>query len=115
MVLIAYPSIAQKVLFTGAHCTIVYSLNRYQDKDFNDEINQLSAQINMKNIQLADLNNWRKSPPHVEISGRFRNQFRQHYAMQKGVSQVLVLNEKGKVLNRYSGSVTLVNALLDCG
>ena len=113
--LISHSSYAQEKVYTQANCTIVYSLKRSADKYFNDEIIQLSAQINKKNIQLIDLNNWRKTPPHIKISGRFRNQFRQQYAMQKGVNQVLVLNEDGKVLSRYSGSVTLVNALLDCG
>jgi hypothetical protein len=85
---------ARKTLFTQAHCTIVYSLKRSADKEFNDEITQLMTQVNKKNIQFADLN---------------------HYAMQKGIDQMVVVNKKGKILRRYSGSVTLVNALLDCG
>jgi hypothetical protein len=106
---------AKKTLFTQAHCTIMYSLKRSADKEFNDEITQLMTQINKKNIQFFDLNHWGKTPPHIGISGRSRNQFRQYFAMQKGVDQMIVVNKQGKILKRYSGSVTLVNALLDCG
>ena len=115
LVLISHPSMAKKTLFTQAHCTIMYSLKRSADKEFNDEITQLMTQINKKNIQFVDLNHWDKTPPHIEISGRSRNQFRQYFAMQKGVDQMIVVNKQGKILKRYSGSVTLVNALLDCG
>ncbi|MFT6776691.1 MAG: hypothetical protein ACJAV1_000603 [Paraglaciecola sp.] len=115
LALISHSSMARKTLFTQAHCTIVYSLKRSADKEFNDEITQLMTQVNKKNIQFADLNHWGKTPPHIEISGRSRNQFRQYYAMQKGIDQMVVVNKKGKILRRYSGSVTLVNALLDCG
>jgi len=115
LVLISHPSMAKKTLFTQAHCTIVYSLKRSADKEFNDEITQLMTQINKKNIQFFDLNHWGKTPPHIGISGRSRNQFRQYFAMQKGVDQMIVVNKQGKILKRYSGSVTLVNALLDCG
>jgi hypothetical protein len=111
---IPYKSIAQKAVFTQAKCTIVYSLKRSADKYFNDEISQLHAQINKKNIQLIDLNNWRKTPPHIEISGRFRHQLRKQFDLAKAVNQAIILNNRGQVLSRYTGSVTLVNALLDC-
>ena len=114
MALIPYTSIAQETVFTQASCTIVYSLKRSADKYFNDEITQLNAQINNKNIHFIDLNSWRKSPPHIEISGRYRNQLRQKYGLIKGVNQAVVVNKQGQMIRRYSGSVTLVNALIDC-
>ncbi len=114
LALIPHTSIAQETVFSQANCTIVYSLKRSADKYFNDEIAQLSTQINRKNIHFIDLSNWRKTPPHIEISGRFRNQLRQQYDLTKGVNQAIVLDKKGQVLSRYTGSVTLVNALLDC-
>jgi hypothetical protein len=109
-----YTSIAQESVFTQANCTIVYSLKRSADKYFNDEIAQLSVQINRKSIQFIDLNNWRKIPPHVEVSGRERHKIRQRYELPKGINQAIVLNQNGILISRYTGSVTLVNALLDC-
>lgn len=114
LVLIPHKSVAQETVFTQANCTIVYSLKRSADKYFNDEITQLSAQINRKNIHFIDLNNWRKTPPHIEISGRFRHQLRQQFDLAQGVNQAVVVNNKGQVVSRYTGSVTLVNALIDC-
>jgi len=114
LVLIPHPSIAQETLYAQANCTIVYSLKRSADRYFNDEINQLSEQINRKNIHFIDLNNWRETSPHLDISGRLRQQLRQQYDLAKGVNQAIVLDSKGQILNRYTGSVTLVNALIDC-
>lgn len=105
---------AQEVAFKQAHCTIVYSLKRSADKYFNDEIVQLAKGINQKNIRFIDLNNWGKTFPHVEVSGRVRNQLRQQYGLNKRVNQAIVINKNGELIQRYTGSVTLVNALLDC-
>jgi hypothetical protein len=112
--LIPHTSIAQEAVFTQAHCTIVYSLKRSADKYFNDEITQLSTQISKNNIHFIDLNNWRKTLPHIEISGRFRNQLRRQYDLASNINQAIVVNKQGDLLSRYSGSVTLVNALIDC-
>lgn len=114
LVLIPHPSIAHEKVFTQASCTIVYSLNRSANKYFNDEITQLSRQINKHNIQFIDLNNWGKALPHVEVSGRFRNQLRQQYDLDKSINQAIVVNKQGQIMSRYTGSVTLVNALMDC-
>lgn len=92
----------------------MYSLKRSADKYFNDEIAQLSVQISRKNIRFIDLNNWGKVPPHVDVSGRFRHQLREQYSLEKGINQAVVVDSHGQLLNRYSGSVTLVNALIDC-
>lgn len=114
LALIPITSIAQEKVFAEASCTIVYSLKRSADKYFNEEISQLMTQINQQNIHFMDLNNWRKTPPHIEISGRFRHFLRQQYELTSGVNQAIVLDRKGQVLSRYTGSVTLVNALIDC-
>jgi hypothetical protein len=114
LVLIPHTGFAQETVFTRAKCTIVYSLERSADKYFNSEIDQLSMPINQKNIHFIDLNNWGKTSPHVEVSGRLRNQLRQQYALKKDVNQAVLVNDQGEVLSRYSGSVTLVNALIDC-
>jgi hypothetical protein len=114
LVLIPPQSIAQETLFSQANCTIVYSLKRSADRYFNDAITQLSEKINIKIIHFIDLNNWGKTSPHIEISGRLRHQLRQQYSLADGVNQAIVFDKKGQILSRYSGSVTLVNALIDC-
>ena len=114
LALIPHTSFAQVTVFTQASCTVVYSLERLADKYFNNEIAQLSVQLNKKNIQFIDLNHWGKTPPHQDVSGRLRNILRQQYDLKKGINQAVLVNDQGKILNRYNGSVTLVNALLDC-
>lgn len=114
LALIPYTGIAQDSLLTQANCTIVYSLERSANKYFNDEITQLSAQINRQNIHFIDLNNWGKATPHVEVSGRFRNQLREQFNLDKSLNHAVLLNKNGTLISRYTGSVTLVNALLDC-
>jgi hypothetical protein len=114
LALIPHTSFAQETLFSKANCTIVYSLERSADKYFNNRIAQLRVQINKKNIHFIDLNNWGKTPPHLDVSGRLRNLLRQQYDLKKGINQAVLVNDQGKMLNRYNGSVTLVNALLDC-
>jgi hypothetical protein len=114
LALLPLTSTAQEAVFTQANCTIVYSLKRSADKYFNDEIAQLSVQINRKNIHFIDLNNWGKASPHVDVSGRFRHQLREQYSLEKGINQAVVVDSHGQLLSRYSGSVTLVNALIDC-
>ena len=114
LALIPHSSIAQDALFTQANCTIVYSLKHSADKYFNDEITQLKTQIDKQNIHFIDLNNWGKPSPHLEVSGRLRNQLRQQFDLAKSVNHAVVVNKQGQVISRYSGSVTLVNALMDC-
>jgi hypothetical protein len=108
------PVFAQETIFAASSCTIIYSLKRSANKYFNDEISQLKVQIDNQNIHFIDLNNWNKMSPHVEVSGRLRNQLRQQYDLASGINQAIVINNKGQILSRYSGSVTLVNALIDC-
>mgnify|MGYP006981153052 CR=1 FL=1 len=112
--MITHTSTAQEKLFAQASCTIVYSLKRSAYNYFNDEISQLNVQINRQNIQFIDLNYWNKTSPHVDVSGRLRNQLRQKYDLASSINQAVVVNKQGQILHRYSGSVTLVNALFDC-
>lgn len=114
LALMPHSGIARETLFAQANCTIVYSLQRSADKYFNDEIAQLSTQINRKNIRFIDLNNWGKESPHIEVSGRVRHQLRQQFQLIEGVNQSVLVDDQGKMVSRYSGSVTLVDALLDC-
>ena len=114
LALIPHTILAQEMVFTQAKCTVVYSLERSDYRYFNHEIVQLSVLINQKDIHFIDLNNWGKTPPHVGISGRLRRKLRQQYALKKGVSQAVLVNDQGDILNRYNGSVILVNALIDC-
>tara|TARA_R110000868_G_scaffold215046_4_gene465140 strand:- start:38 stop:421 length:384 start_codon:yes stop_codon:yes gene_type:complete len=108
------PAFAQETIFAASSCTIIYSLKRSANKYFNDEISQLKAQIDKQNIHFIDLNNWNKMSPHVEVSGRLRNQIRQQYDLASNINQAIVVNKQGLILSHYSGSVTLVNALIDC-
>lgn len=110
----AHSSFAQKKLLTQASCTIVYSLQRSANEYLNDEISQLKGQIEKQNIHFIDLNNWGKTPPHLDLSGRLRNQLRQQYDLPSNINQAIVLNKNGKLISRFTGSVTLVNAMLDC-
>lgn len=114
LMLMPHTSFTQETIFTQANCTIVYSLERSADKYFNNEITQLSVQIDKKNIHFIDLNSWSKTPPHLDVSGRLRNQLRQLYGLKKDINQAVLVNNQGEMLNRYNGSVTLVNALIDC-
>jgi hypothetical protein len=114
LALLPHKSVAQETVFAQTKCTIVYSLKRSADKYFSDEITQLSTQISKQNIHFIDLNNWGKTSPHIEVSGRVRNQLRQQFDLSKSVNQAVVVNGNGELVQRYTGSVTLVNALLDC-
>lgn len=114
LVLVPHTCIAQDAVFTQASCTVVYSLKRTANRYFNEEIAQLGMQIDRQNIHFIDLNNWGKASPHIEVSGRMRNQLRQQYDLKKSINQAIVVNSSGEVIQRYTGSVTLVSALLDC-
>ncbi|WP_299082430.1 hypothetical protein [uncultured Paraglaciecola sp.] len=114
LTLLSSSSHGQSPLFDNASCVIIYSLKGSENKSFNDQISQLSRQIDRKNIHFIDLNNWRKTQPHIDISGRSRNQLRQQHQLTKGINQTIVLNSRSQIVGRYFGSVTLVNVLLDC-
>jgi hypothetical protein len=100
--------------FSQSSCTVIYSLKRSADQYFNNEVAILQNQLIRQNVQLIDLNQWRSAPPHLQISGRQRNQIRATYQLSNTANQAVVISPKGKVISRYTGSVTLVNALLDC-
>jgi len=105
---------AQKVDFTQSNCTIIYSLHGSANQYFNDEIAQLRQSITQQSVVFIDLNHWQKSLPHLKVSGRARNQLRQKFQLPKAINQTVVIDGQGDLISRYSGSVTLVNALLDC-
>lgn len=105
---------ANEWLFEQANCTIIYSLKPAADRYFNQEIEQLNRLIQKRKITFIDLNSWRNTPPHKEISGRQRNQIRKMFNLPKHSNQALVFNQKGQLINQHSGSISLVNALLDC-
>lgn len=105
---------ASEWLFERANCTIIYSLKPLTNQYFDQEINQLSALIQKQNVVFIDLNSWRDTPPYKVISGRKRNQIRKLFDLPKHTNQALIFNQKGELMNSYIGSVTLVNALLDC-
>lgn len=113
-VLVSSVTYAQQLRFQQANCTIIYSLKRSADTYFNQEIQQLAAQIDKHDVRFIDLNHWRKDSPHIEVSGRVRNQIRQQFGLVSQANQAILLNNSGEVIQRYTGSVTLVNALLDC-
>ncbi|MGJ8682778.1 hypothetical protein [Paraglaciecola sp.] len=110
----AHISHANEWLFNQANCTIIYSLKSTENNYFNQEIDKLESTILTKKITFIDLNNWRSNKPHKEISGRQRNQIRQIFALPKNINQVLVFDNKGRLIRRHSGSVALVNTLFDC-
>ncbi|MDU0353599.1 hypothetical protein RS130_06365 [Paraglaciecola aquimarina] len=103
-----------RLLLANANCTVVYSLTRTADNFFVDEIAQLQSQIDQHNVVFIDLNNWRNAYPHIEITGRQRNQIRALFNLPKNLNQTVIFDKEGQLINRHIGSVTLVNALLDC-
>jgi hypothetical protein len=105
---------AQDVDFEQSNCTIIYSLHGAANQYFNNEIAQLSQSINQISVVFIDLNHWQKPFPHIKVSGRTRNQLRQKYQLPKAINQTVVINSQGDLISRYSGAVSLVNALLDC-
>lgn len=107
-------AVANEWLFSEANCTVIYSLKPDADRYFNQEIDQLQTLVLQRNIKFIDLNSWRNSSPHKEISGRQRNQIRNLFNLPKHTNQALIFNQKGQLIRRHSGSVTLVNALIDC-
>ncbi len=103
-----------KLLFADANCTIIYSLKHSANSDFSQDIALLEREITKQNVALIDLNNWQKLPPHIQLNGRQRNQIRTTFDLPKDTNQAIVFNIKGQLVSRRTGSVALVNALLDC-
>lgn len=106
--------LAQHTVVAQGNCLIIYALKRSANDYFNDEIAQLSRQVAEQDMYFIDLNNWGKAPPHIEVSGRTRNKLRSQFDLNQRANQVVLIDEKGEVTHRYTGSVTLVNVLLDC-
>ncbi|MCF2949043.1 hypothetical protein L0668_13055 [Paraglaciecola aquimarina] len=105
---------ANEWLFADANCTIIYSLKPAADLYLNKEIKTLDRLIQRRKVVFIDLNLWRDTAPHKEISGRQRHQIRSLFNLPKNSNQALIFNQKGQLIGRHSGSVTLVNMLIDC-
>lgn len=98
----------------SANCTIVYSLTPSSDKDFIAEVSTLSYQLSRQNVTLIDLNSRRNHSLHKVVSGRQKKLLREKLDIPKYTNQVVVLDRNGRIIKRYTGSVTLVSPLLDC-
>ncbi len=114
LLLLSSAVVAQGTLFSQANCTIIYSLEGWADKQFNDDMQQLKPQLHKQSVQFIDLNHWRQSAPHLKVSGRARNQLRQEYSLTRELNQTVIIGHQGRLIQRYSGSISLVNALFDC-
>jgi len=95
-------------------CTVIYSLQRNAQDYFVDEVAQLSDQLKQQDIHLIDLNNWFDQAPYLRVSGRERSILREQYQLPANINQAIVVDPSGKEVSRYTGSVTLVSALLTC-
>lgn len=113
---ISHFSVAQdtKWTFSDAKCTIIYSLKHSANASFNAQANRLSHQLKRQNAQLINLNAWQPTPQHKTISGRDKNLIRQQLDLPIHANQVLIFDRKANLLNRRTGTVTLVDALMDC-
>lgn len=95
-------------------CTVIYSLQRNAQDYFVDEVAQLSDRLKQQDIHLIDLNNWFDQAPYLRVSGRERSILREQYQLPANINQAIVVDPSGKEVSRYTGSVTLVSALLAC-
>ncbi len=100
--------------YSQSTCSVLFSLSRSANLYFNQEIEQLNSQIKRHNVRFVDLNNWQKEPPFIAVSGRERNQLRAKYQLEHSINQAVLINKQGQLISRYTGSVTVVNVLLDC-
>lgn len=97
-----------------AYCTMIYSLQGNAQSYFIEEVEQLKIDLLRHDIALVDLNNWLKQPPFLSISGRERRALRQQYQIPSETNQLVVIDNKGQEIARFTGSVTLVTAILAC-
>ncbi|WP_340677151.1 hypothetical protein [Paraglaciecola sp.] len=96
------------------NCIIIYSLQRNAEQYFVHEVTQLSEQLKRQNIYLIDLNNWYNDAPYLRVSGRERSLLREQFQLLANINQAIVLNSSGQEISRHIGSVTLVNAIMNC-
>ena len=95
-------------------CTVIYSLQRNAQDYFVDEVAQLSERLKQQDIHLIDLNNWFDQAPYLRVSGRERSLLRDYYQLPANINQAIVVDPSGNEISRFTGSVTLVSALLAC-
>lgn len=95
-------------------CLLIYSLQRSALDYVVEEAQQLNAELKRHNIALIDLNNWFQQAPYIAMSGREKRLLREQYQLPANQNQLIVIDDKGRELARFTGSVTLVSALLSC-
>lgn len=101
--------------FARSHqCTIIYALDGVAHASFNQQIHTLKHHLKEKRVELIDINEWQSSPPHVSVSGREKALLRKRYALSFTDDNAVLLNAHGRLVERYSNTVDLVDILLNC-
>jgi hypothetical protein len=96
------------------NCSLVISLQRSAHDVFANEVEQLQDLLRHQHVRLLDLESWQREAPYVDLSGRERHQIRELYNMSVNTNQVLVINREQQLVQRLTGSVSLVDALMAC-
>lgn len=104
---------AQDLALIG-NCSLVIALQRSAHDVFSNEVEQLRDLLRNQHVRLLDLESWQGEAPYVNLSGRERHQIRALYAVSENTNQVLVINREQQVVQRLTGSVSLVDALMAC-
>lgn len=95
-------------------CTIIYALNGIAYESFNQQVSSLGPHLLTKKVDLIDLNKWQGLPPHIEVSGREKALLRKQFALQSYDDNAVLLDRDGKIVERFSNTVDLVEMLLRC-
>jgi hypothetical protein len=97
-----------------SNCSLVISLQRSAHDVFANEVEQLQDLLRNQHVRLLDLESWQREAPYVDLSGRERHQIRELYNVSVNTNQVLVINREQQLVQRLTGSVSLVDALMAC-
>lgn len=95
-------------------CTIIYALDGVAHESFNQQVESLEHHLKEKKVELIDINDWQSSPPHVPVTGREKALLRKRYALSFSDDNAVLLNARGKLVERYSNTVDLVDILMNC-
>ncbi len=106
--------VAQSTVARPHQCTIIYALDGVAHDSFNQQIESLERHLKEKKVELIDINEWQSSPPHVAVSGREKALLRKRYALGFSDDNAVLLNARGKLVERYSNTVDLVDILMNC-
>lgn len=98
----------------GSRCVILFSLSGLPDIQFQQQIENLNAQLIRKKIGLIDLHRWLQSPPFIQVSGRQKKQLRQHYEIDYDRSIALLLDSNKNEIFRKHDMVDLVDLIIGC-